>query len=116
MRVKFNVARGVGKEKVVLAQDVVHELDFSNCSEEELEELASKPVVIKLQALYRELKPEEIKAEDGSKVDVHELINRPTQRGPVDPAKAVLSKADKGELSEDDLRGLIAALEAKLTK
>lgn len=112
-RVVFSVAKGVGANKVEIANDLVHDLDFSNCSDEELLDLASKPIIIKLQGIYRELQVSEVEETHFSTIDVHELINRPVTRQ-VDPVKGLLNKVDKGELSGEELEALIEKLQAKI--
>jgi len=113
-RVVFSVAKGVGANKVEIANDLNHDLDFSNCSEDEILDLASKPVVIKLQSLYREMTVDAVEDTDFTTIDVHELINRPVTRQ-VDPVKGLLNKVDKGELSGDELEALIEKLKAKIS-
>ena len=112
MEIVCNVARGVGKDKVVLAKDLKQVLDFSNCTPEEMAELASKTVLISLQRIWRELDKETLAQEDGKTLDVHEFINRPTQRTAPDPVKQVLKK----EMTAEELQDLIAKLQAKVKK
>lgn len=110
MKITCNVSKGVGENKVVLAEGLEHHLDFSNCTPEEMAEMASKTIVIKLQAIWRELPKDALEVEHGGVLDVHEFINRPSQRTAPDPVKAVLKK----DLSKEELADLIAKLQAKV--
>ena len=87
--------------------------DYSDCTQQELLELATAEMVIRQQRLWREASAAERLNITDYKIDVHEMINTPRERGPIVPTvKSTAKHADK--LSKDDKLALIEQIRKSL--
>lgn len=109
------ISSDVSHKGVTFAEGLAHTLDFTGTTLDELMFLATSTIVIKLQTIWRTLGTS-CRGEHNGTTNVHEFINRPINRT-MRPAEDILmDKVDRGEMSQEELAKVIAALQAKLVR